>query len=137
MRRKIIFGAGFAIWLVIIVLLSVWPSASSTIQQDVSEFHWDWLEHFVFYFILTFLYIFWRFDQKFFIPVAEIILFLTGGLIFSWLVEYIQVFIPGRAFTINDMISNMTGILCGTLINYYIILRVLLKSHLLRKSKSI
>jgi hypothetical protein len=35
------------------------------------------------------------------------------------------------------MISNMTGILCGTLINYYIILRVLLKSHLLRKSKSI
>lgn len=129
MPRKIIFGIFFSIWLVLIILLSVWPGASVTIQQDVSEFHWDYLEHFLFYFILTFLYIFWRFDHKLQISGIEIILFLIAGLIFSWLVEYIQVFIPGRAFTLNDMISNMAGILFGILINYYLIVRLFLKKY--------
>ena len=136
MSRKIIFGIFFSAWLILIILLSVWPEASSTIQQDVSEFHWDYLEHFLFYFILSFLYVFWRFDQKLSITVTEIILFLIAGLIFSWLVEYIQVFVPGRAFTINDMISNMAGLACGTLINYFIVVRILLKTFLNRKTSS-
>lgn len=134
MRRKVVFAIMFSFWLTIIIFLSLWPNSSGIIKQNISKFRWDYLEHFLSYFILGFFYIFWRIDQNLSIPVTEIILFIIAGLIFSWLTEFVQNFIPGRAFNINDMISNMVGILCGTLINYFVLLRLFLKNYLRRKA---
>ena len=137
MTRKIIFGIMFSVWMIILILLSVWPTVSSIIQQDVTEFHWDYLEHFILYFILGFLYVLWRIDKNFYIPVLEFIIFLVAGFIFSWLTEYLQVFIPGRAFNLYDMISNMVGIISGTLMSYFFIERIILKNYLRRKTTSL
>jgi VanZ family protein len=137
MSRKTILGIMFSVWMIILILLSVWPTVSSIIQQDVTEFHWDYLEHFILYFILGFLYVLWRIDKNFYIPVLEFIIFLVAGFIFSWLTEYIQVFIPGRAFNLYDMISNMVGIISGTLMSYFFIARIILKNYLRRKTTSL
>jgi VanZ family protein len=137
MNRKIIFGIIFSGWLVILILLSLWPMANNIFRQNISEFRWDYLEHFLFYFVLGFLYILWRIDKNLNIPVPEFILFLVAGFIFSWLTEYLQVYIPGRACNLYDMISNMAGIISGTLISYFIIVRMLLKNYLKRKTAGI
>jgi VanZ family protein len=134
MVRKIIFGILFSVWIVILVLLSVWPTANSFIQQDISEFHWDYLEHFILYFIVGFLYIFWRINKDLSLSLTELIIFIAAGVIFSWLTEYIQVYIPGRALNIYDMISNMAGIISGSLISYFLIIRIFLKNWLSRNS---
>ncbi len=129
MARRIIFGTLFFIWTILLILLSVLPNSDSLLDQDISEFRWDYLEHFVFYFILTFLYIFWRSNQKYTIRITELILFLAAGFIFCWLTEYIQIFIPGRSFNIFDMASNMTGMIAGIFICYYLILRILIRNY--------
>jgi len=123
--------------MIILILLSLWPSINNIIRQDISKFRWDYLEHFLCYFILGLLYILWRIDQNLHLPVPEFILFLVTGSIFSWLTEYLQVFIPGRAFNRYDMISNMAGIISGTLISYFFIARILLKNWLKRKTVEI
>jgi VanZ family protein len=130
MTRKIISGIIFSVWMIILILLSLLPSVNKIIRQDLSEFRWDYLEHFLCYFILGFLYTLWRIDKNLHIPVPEFILFLVTGSIFSWLTEYLQVFIPGRSFNHYDLISNMAGIISGTLISYFFIIRILLRNHL-------
>ena len=137
MSRKIIFGIIFSVWLIILILLSLWPTVNSIIRQNISEFRWDYLEHFLCYFILGLFYILWRINQNLYIPASEFILFLLAGLFFSWLTEYIQVNIPGRAFNIYDMISNMVGIISGTLMSYFFIERIILKNYLRRKTTSL
>lgn len=134
MSGKIIFGILFSVWTILLILLSLWPAANNIIRQNISEFRWDYLEHFLFYFILGLLYILWRIDQHFYIRVFEFLLFLAGGLIFSWLTEYIQILIPSRAFNPYDMISNMTGIISGTLITYFFIARILFRNWIRKKS---
>jgi len=134
MVRRIIFGILFFIWTILLILLSVIPNSDSLLDQDISEFRWDYLEHFVFYFILTFFYIFWRSNQKYTIRITELILFLIAGFIFCWLTEYIQIFIPGRSFNILDMASNMAGMIAGIFICYYLILRILIRNYFSQKS---
>lgn len=129
MKHKLIFGILFVIWTLLLILLSVWPYTDTTVQQDLSDFRWDYLEHFAFYFILTFLYILWRRDLNYSIRTAELVLFFVAGFIFCWLTEYIQIFIPGRSFNIMDMIYNIAGIFLGILICYYLILRVFVRNY--------
>jgi len=130
MTRKLIFGILFVIWTVLLILLSVWPYTDTTVQQDLSEFRWDYLEHFAFYFILTFLYILWRSDLNYSIRTAELIIYLFSGFIFSWLTEYGQIFIPGRSFNIIDMLFNIAGIILGIFICYYILIRLLIRNYI-------
>ena len=136
MRRKLIFCILFIIWTVLLILLSVWPYTDTTVRQELSDFRWDYLEHFTFYFILTFLYILWRRDLNYSIRTAELILFFVAGFIFCWLTEYIQIFIPGRSFNIMDMIYNIAGIFLGILICYYLLLRLFIKNYI-RSKKSL
>lgn len=128
MKRKLIFFILFITWTVLLIILSVWPYTDTTVRQDLSDFRWDYLEHFAFYFILTFLYVLWRSDINYSIRITELILFFVAGFIFCWLTEYVQIFIPGRSFNILDMIYNMAGILFGIVISYYLILRLLVRN---------
>ena len=128
MKRKLIFFILFITWTVLLIILSVWPYTDTTVRQDLSDFRWDYLEHFAFYFILTFLYVLWRSYINYSIRITELILFFVAGFIFCWLTEYVQIFIPGRSFNILDMIYNMAGILFGIVISYYLILRLLVRN---------
>jgi VanZ family protein len=134
MKHKLIFGILFVIWTFLLILLSVWPYTDTTVQQDLSDFRWDYLEHFAFYFILTFLYILWRRDLNYSIRTAELVLFFVAGFIFCWLTEYIQIFIPGRSFNIMDMIYNIAGIFLGIIICYYLLLRLFIKNYIRSKT---
>ncbi|KPK86251.1 MAG: hypothetical protein AMS27_05540 [Bacteroides sp. SM23_62_1] len=136
MRRKLILGILFLTWTILLVTLSVLPDTDTTPQQDLSDFRWDYLEHFTFYFILTLLYVFWRRDTNYSIRITELILFFVAGILFSWLTEYVQIFIPGRTFNILDMLYNMAGIFFGILICYYLIIRLLIRSYVRSKSPS-
>jgi len=134
MARKIIFGILFFIWTILLVLISVLPNANNLLDQDLSEFRWDYLEHFLFYFILTFFYVLWRGNPNYYLRITEIILFLIAGFIFCWLTEYIQVFVPGRSFNTLDMVFNMAGMMLGIIIIYYLIIRILIRNYFNLKS---
>jgi VanZ family protein len=134
MTRKLFFGILFATWTVMLVLLSVWPYTDTTTKQSLSEFRWDYLEHFGFYFILTFLYILWRSDLNYSIRIKELIIFLFSGFIFSCLSEYVQIFIPGRSFNIIDMLFNIAGIILGIFICYYLLIRLIVRNYIRSKT---
>ena len=125
------------IWIILLVLWSgmlfivgVIPDASQVIQQSTATFRWDYLEHFIGYFILGMIFVFWRGDRSFRIQTLELIAFMVVGSIFGWLAEYLQIFIPGRSFSIIDTFYNLLGILSGILLGYFLIVRVVIRSLL-------
>ncbi len=114
-------------WLVFLVVLSLIPYDGSDILPETdSDFRWDYLEHFAGYFILGGLITLWRFDRNFRLPLLEIILVLGAGFIVSFLLEYAQVFIPGRSFNIVDAAYNISGLAAGILGAWFIIGRLIL-----------
>jgi len=46
---------------------------------------------------------------------ARAMLWICIGILFSWLTEGIQYFIPYRSFNINDLMANTIGVLLGSL----------------------
>ena len=81
------------------------------------------------------IFVIWRGDRSFRIHTMELIVFMVFGLIFGWLAEYLQVFIPGRSFSIIDTFYNLLGILSGTLLGYFLIVRVVIRKLLKSSSQ--
>jgi VanZ family protein len=120
-------------WACLLFIVSVIPDTSDLIQQSTSSFRWDYLEHFGGYFILGMIFVLWRGDRSFRIQASELIWFMVAGIIFGWIAEYIQIFVPGRSFNIIDMLYNFLGILSGTFLGYFFLVRVVIR-HLLKSS---
>jgi len=125
------------IWIILLVLwagfllvIGVIPDTGNFFQQPGSGFRWDYLEHFIGYFILGMLFVIWRSNHSFRIQPVELIIFLVAASLFGWLTEYIQIFIPGRSFNIIDMLYNLIGVLTGTLLGYLLLVRVILRNLL-------
>jgi len=126
---KILWAILFIVWAFLIAIISVLPDSGGIIEQSVSEFRWDYLEHFLGYFILGILYILWRSNRDFKINIIELTLFLVIGSLFGWIAEYIQIFIPGRTFNIIDLLYNLVGIITGTLLGYFLVVRLLIRRN--------
>jgi VanZ family protein len=101
-------------WLLAIISVSsVRDVPTLKIHTSDSEFRLDYLIHFCEYGILAFLTFltyaetdYKRNNRKFAIATALLILFAI-------LDEYHQKFIPGRAFNVKDIMSNIAGILAA------------------------
>ena len=127
---KLIWIILLILWAGLLFVIGVIPDTGNQILQSTSTFRWDYLEHFTGYFILGMLFVIWRGDRSFRIQTMELIAFMVVGSIFGWLAEYIQIFIPGRSFNIIDMLYNFLGILSGTLLGYFLLVRVLIRNLL-------
>jgi VanZ family protein len=125
---KLIWIILLLIWAGLLFVVGVIPDTGNLIQQSISTFRWDYLEHFTGYFILGMIFVIWRGDRSFRIQTPELIAFMVAGLIFGWITEYIQIFIPGRSFNIIDMLYNFLGILSGTLLGYFLLVRVIIRN---------
>ena len=127
---KLIWIILLLIWAGLLFVVGVIPDTGDFIQQSTSTFRWDYLEHFTGYFILGMIFVIWRGDRSFRIQTPGLIAFMVAGLIFGWITEYIQIFIPGRSFKIIDMLYNFLGILSGTLLGYFLLVRVIIRNLL-------
>ena len=124
---KLIWIILLILWAGLLFIIGVIPDTGDLIQQPLSTFRWDHLEHFTGYFILGMIFVIWRGDRSFRIQAIELIAFLVIGSLFGWLAEYIQIFIPGRSFNIIDMLYNFLGIFTGTLLGYFLFVRVVIR----------
>ena len=122
-NKKYIWLILFIICTVLIGLVSVIPYSTDTDQQTRSGLRWDYLEHFIAFFTFGSLFILWRSNLKFGIRGWELALLITVAICFSLGTEYVQLFIPGRAFNIIDVICNLAGVLSSILIIYFYLIR--------------
>ena len=116
LKNKKLFAWAFWIWVTIILYFTLIPN-SIKMKIDVKDqsFRLDYILHFLVYFSLAILYLFWKADKYFKVKPKLIVYFLIGGLVLSGLSEYMQTFIPGRSFNLLDFYSNMAGIVVGVI----------------------
>jgi VanZ family protein len=116
-------------WLIFVLLLTVVPTPKSINSLDVGtiEIRLDYLYHIIMYLAGTFLAILWSvgllkppytslFWRRTALAAALMILLAVGQ-------EFLQKLIPYRAFNINDIISNISGVILGEVLTIIIILR--------------
>lgn len=114
LKNKKLFAFAFWIWVAIIVYFTLTPNGPNlNIEVKHQTYRLDYFSHFLVYFSLAILYLFWKADNYFNVKPKHLIYFLLAALIFSGLSEYIQEYIPGRTFNPNDFLSNAAGIIIG------------------------
>ena len=108
----------FFIWLILIIIISSIPQlpTPSIKSSSGSSFRLDYIIHFLIFFILSILFIFWMINSN---PIQKFyywILFFSMGIVFSFLIEIYQLIIPGRRFNMVDCFYNNIGVLTGILL---------------------
>ena len=118
-----------AAWLLTIISVSSVPSIPTLkIHTAKSEIRLDYLIHFCEYGILagmaylTFVKSEFRMSYKKFILITVILI------LFAVLDEYHQILIPGRAFNLKDIYSNIGGIL-GALVFCVVIFKIISRKN--------
>ncbi len=117
MIKKII---PYLFWTYFLTLLIVTclPEWSTDEHYGVGGFNLrlDYWLHFFTYLGLEFLFIIYKFKQQ---PIEKLIRVYTKSLWilgFAILSEILQIYIPGRNFSIKDFVANTSGITIGLLI---------------------
>jgi len=117
MLRLIVFLRPFArylliFWLLTIIIVSSIPSIPTLkIHTSKSEIRLDYLIHFCEYGILAGMAVLTFVSSEFKITGKRFLLISAGLILFAILDEYHQKLIPGRAFNLKDIYSNIAGIL--------------------------
>jgi len=116
MLKLIEFLRPFAIylligWVLVIVFVSSDPSIPTLkIHTDKVEIRLDYLIHFCEYGWLAFLAFLTFSGREFRISAVKYLIISVCLICFALLDEFHQKFIPGRAFNVNDIISDLAGI---------------------------
>ena len=99
-------------WVIIIITLSSIPNIKTiSIHTTSKEIRLDYLMHFIAYGFLSFITLLAFAGNNFRMPFSKALL-ITGCLIlFAVADEFHQKLIPGRSFNVNDIYSNITGII--------------------------
>ena len=101
-----------------IILLNIIPNNNLTsLSSDNFNFRIDYMLHLIAYMSLSALFMLWRTEIFLNKKYAYIFLFLILGIIFSFVTELVQKYIPGRTFNPIDFYYNVVGILSGVLIS--------------------
>jgi VanZ family protein len=121
----------FFTWLILIFIASSLPQLP-TPKIKISagtSFRLDYLIHFLEFFILSILFIFWMINNNPKQKLQNWIIFIAIGIGFAFMIEFYQDIIPGRKFNIVDSIYNSIGIVSGILFLYMFkkILRIVIK----------
>lgn len=110
-----------------IIIVSSAPNIPTLkIHTAKAEFRLDYLMHFFEYGLLGFLAFLTFAGDTFKINNRKYLLITASLIMFAYLDELHQKFIPGRSFNLNDFFSNMTGIVAA-LIFCLIIFRIIEK----------
>jgi len=117
LKNKKLFAIMFWIWVAVITYFTVVPS-NPEMKVEIHErsFRLDYIMHFIAYFGLSMLYLFWKADNFLNVKLKYLIFFLVTALFLSGLGEYIQTYIPGRTFNPVDFYSNAAGIIAGIVV---------------------
>ncbi|TVQ85734.1 MAG: hypothetical protein EA393_13390 [Bacteroidetes bacterium] len=106
----------FALYLVMIILLAVFPFSAANVgalnKMYVLDFRMDHILH-VLAFVPLYPLAAWLFRPD---SLKSSIILLAAGLLIAAIAEYIQLFIDYRAYNPADLISNMVGVFAGRFI---------------------
>jgi VanZ family protein len=128
-HKKAIWFSLFVICTILIIYMSVRPSASEILKKQFFELRMDYLLHLLAYFTFSSLYVLWRANSQFEIKMMELAIVTATAISFSILIEYIQLFIPTRAFNVVDMFYNLIGVLGGVGFTYFYFIRRFLRKR--------
>lgn len=108
----------FVIYTMLLFLIAVLPinSSGSAINHTfVVSIRLDYLLHCVIF--IPWVFLLWKFTSfNFKMYPLKTIALLLGGILFAFVMEAIQYFLPYRAFNINDLLANGLGVLLGFMI---------------------
>lgn len=116
-KRKFIIQKSVWIYMLIITIISIVPVNNAKFPLNdnyVLEVRLDYLAHFIIFIPLMYL-IRLSSEVNFKKDFKQILLWVFAALLFSWVTEGIQFFIPYRAFNVNDLLANTIGVLLGSL----------------------
>jgi VanZ family protein len=103
-------------WLFMIIIVSSIPNIPTLkIHTSRSEIRLDYLLHFCEYGVLTFMAQLSFAGKEFKLSYKKLMLIIASLILFAILDELHQKLIPGRAYSIRDIASNVTGILMMTI----------------------
>lgn len=106
------------VYTVILVLLSVLPinSTSSAINHTyVVKVRLDYFLHYIVFF--SWMFLVWIFTNvSFRTDFRKTIYIISLCLLFAFVNELVQYFLPYRAFNINDLVANGVGVLLGSIL---------------------
>ena len=101
----------FAGWIIVILTMSSIPSIPTLkIHTANSEIRLDYLIHFCEYGLLSIMAFLSLIKSDFRLKYRKLGFMTLSLIIFAFLDEFHQKFIPGRAFNIKDIISDISGV---------------------------
>ncbi len=120
--KKNIFKQLFWLWLAIILVASIIPTFNimESTSKPESILRFDYLMHFLFFMLLGMLFVLWQHSKKT-TKKTVYLWFLLFGIIYGFLTEFAQKYIPGRTFNWNDSFNNVAGIVIGVVAAYIIV----------------
>jgi VanZ family protein len=102
------------IWLLTILIVSSIPYIPTLkIHTQNAEFRLDYLMHFCEYGFLAFLTFLSFAEDEFGIGFRKAVIIIVSLMLIAFLDELHQKLIPGRTYNINDILSNLTGIVAA------------------------
>lgn len=106
----------FAVWIITIIVVSSVPSVPTLkIHTAKADIRLDYLVHFCEYGALAFLAFLSFAGKEFKISYRKFIIITLCLISFAFLDEFHQKIIPGRAFNVKDILSNILGIFAAVL----------------------
>ena len=115
-------------WAVIIIIVSSIPNIPTLkIHTTRSEYRLDYLLHFCEYGILSFMSFLSFAGNEFKINYKRFILITVSLVLFAVFDELHQKLIPGRAYSIRDIASNVTGILAAVVFTVVVFRQIRVK----------
>ena len=112
----------FILWMICLVVLNIIPNYTPESLQikDMGHLRTDYIQHIVVFMLLTFFY--FLAGNKAFINrfITSSWKLITAGVIFAAFAETLQFFVPGRTFNPVDLFLNITGLLLGIPIAYFV-----------------
>lgn len=134
LENKSLFRILFWLWVIFIIILTAipipWLSDAKITTKSGFEFRLDYFAHSGLFFILFVFYYLWKLYQTLKVNNKHFVIFVIGSLAFSYLDEYVQVFIPSRTYNIVDFYYNGFGIILG-----YIVYKILRNFGSIRKKR--
>ncbi len=110
-KRKLIFLWLSILWAIIIISISSIPHLST--PRIHIGFRLDHIAHFGMYFVLAVFIILWKTDKHGSFEKGQYAVFILLGCVFAIVDETHQLWIPGRTFSWQDMLSNVLGFTSG------------------------
>lgn len=124
-KIETVFKYLFWTWLLLILTFSSIPELPGPdFETRDSILRLDYIIHFIEYFVLISLLLFWRGGKNYHISTRFVLITLIGSIVVATLDEYHQIWIPGRTFNPMDMYANFAGILTGMFSSLLVLARL-------------